>query len=449
MRAVRRLLLASTCLMAPVASSFAQIDLAPANQRAIPFTTYSHEQRAALDTLRCAWRSDDVRYADGRADFLCVGGTWATVELMFDRSHRVGDGLARVRLLWREWPSDHPASTESYVAQAYLAYVADHFVPVKLSHEVMQAFWQPRTREWQMHHDLRITYTDTDSGGYRLHKLVVEGLSDKLTLPTTPPQPPLRAYTAPQVEAPRTPSHVQQPPQVIPQPPADRPPVALPPARHRPPSSPLPSQSQAPKAPPPPPNAPLPATPADIPAQAQPIEKQRPAPPPPENLVPDARQRGGGTPAPTNFSIYNKAEQLTRDTELKAFGKAAPPKALPGTAPKAAPASQEPVKSGGLILPPGSVAPLPTPPTKGQGPAVLPVIPLPVPAVSATTTPPSPTVAEGEGLGNPSAPAAPYTPVGNGSGGARPLPQLKFIPRAQPLGPADEVIHFEDEKSKL
>jgi hypothetical protein len=424
------------------------------HQGALPYTTYSAETDAATNKLYCKWTSQDGRDGAGRYDFLCVGGNWATVHLMLDKSHKVGNGLARVRLLWREWPADHPASAENVVAQQFLQYTADRFIAPKLAPEVMQSFFGSRARDWQ-NGDVRLHYDLSDQGNYRIHRLEIIGLGTALKIPHAPEAPDtsfdkkLKTWPANNADLP-----TRQIPVLTP---TDRLPLQLPPQPEESksilPALPL-SQPKA--------AAPQPATPADINTQPAPESLKKPvaAPTPSVTLVPS----GVAHPtAPSNFDIYNKAQQLTRDVEEKAFGKAPPPKALP-----------TPQSTGGLVKP--GATPVP------------PLVPVPTPAVSATQPPLGPVkvispatatsgtsnLLEGEGLGSPSTtPQESMTPAQKAAqkagktidtpstvapwdqpqptGANRPLPQLKFIPKAQPLndGPADQTIQFEDEKSKL
>jgi hypothetical protein len=480
MRVVRPFLLATALSLSLAVPAFAQLDdnALPAaqsgHQGALPYTTYSAETDAAANKLYCKWTSQDGRDGAGRYDFLCVGGNWATVHLMLDKSHKVGNGLARVRLLWREWPADHPASTENVVAQQFLQYTADRFIAPKLAPEVMQSFFGARNRDWQ-NGDVRLHYELSDQGNYRIHRLEIIGLGTALKIPhAVEPQnsfdKKLDTWPANNADLP-----TRQTPVLTP---TDRLPLQVPQGedergkgsedkRTSPlsilPSNPLNLLPSTPASPAPP----QPASAADLATQPAPESLKKPvaAPTPSATLVPSTALQPN---APSNFDIYNKAQQLTRDVEEKAFGKAPPPKALP--------AAQSPVQqnAGGLVKP--------------GVPAVPPLVPVPTPAVSATQPPVvgpvrviSPATAtsntnflEGEGLGSPSTtPQESMTPAQKAAqkagrtidtpstvapweqpvptGVNRPLPQLKFVPKAQPLneGPADQTIQFEDEKSRL
>ncbi|HEX2858648.1 MAG TPA: hypothetical protein VHP58_00360 [Alphaproteobacteria bacterium] len=463
MRILHAFMLATALSLSLAAPAHAQLDdsalptAQAGHQAALPFTTFAAETQAATEKLYCKWKSLDGRDGGGRYDFLCVGGNWATVHLMLDKSHKVGGGLARVRLIWREWPASHPAAAENVVAADFLKYAADRFISPKLAPEVMQSFWGARERSWQ-NNDSRITYQLTDNDTHRIHRLEIVGLATSLKLPNTPPPaeshriewPQSRApeviKMAPVVEPARQTPQAPEPRAEQPQIPANAP-VKLPEQPAPQPAKPAPSVSE--------PAALQPATPADIAPQPDPESLKKPvaAPTPSSTLIPSSASSPNAS-APSNFDSYNRAQQLTRDVQEKAFGKVAPPKAVPAVAP-ATPGSN----SGGLLqAPPAQPAP--------------PVIAVPTPGVvsGSVPSPTTPGVAEGEGLGSPSA-TPELTPaqkaaqkagaaVGAPStvapwdqptprGAARPLPQLKFVPKAQPIDNPAETIQFEDEKSKL
>lgn len=52
----------------------------------LPFTTFEAEQRAVTSKLPCKWISMGGGQGEARYDFLCKGGTWATVS-QIGRAH--------------------------------------------------------------------------------------------------------------------------------------------------------------------------------------------------------------------------------------------------------------------------------------------------------------------------------------------------------------------------
>jgi hypothetical protein len=129
-----------------------------------------------------------------------------------------------------------------------------------------------------------------------------------------------------------------------------------------------------------------------------------------------------GSAAPSNFDIYNKAEALTRPEAIRAFGGTAKAKVLPASPTTPVPTPVVNATSlkatGGLATAPSeSVAPVAKPQPQAQ------------PQQQPQPQPQQPST---------------YTPSN-----LRPLPQLQFVPRAEPLPNPGQTIQFEDEKSKL
>jgi hypothetical protein len=429
----------------------------------IPFTTFEAERQQVMEKLPCKWLSMAGGDGVARYDFLCKGGTWASVSLMFDKSARDPSGIGRVRLLYREWPeSAHPGGGEAYVAQQFLQHVSDHFIPANVAKEVQEAFWGTRSRTWRVWDSLTIGYTYENEGDFVLHRLEVLGRGKALAVqqapravvtPTeaglgkaeTPPQP-----TPPQVTAPARDSVFKPLPVFTPKGVSLTVPAAA--------------------APLPPPGTLQNATPADIAKQPEPgsLMKPQPAAPVSDKLVPapDAALKGRAK-APSNFDVYNKAVEMTRDVEKQAVEEA-------GKAGKVAvPVINNPMVSATAAATPS----VPKPAAKPKGTPPVPDVRTPVapdqpaPSVNAVPTPQAETEEsepletpkgpdqwpQGEGLGSPSnapqvdpalmnpAPRPPDTRFDP----ARALPQLQYIPKAQPLAHPDEIIQFEDEKSGL
>ncbi|PZP39288.1 MAG: hypothetical protein DI585_04560 [Pseudomonas fluorescens] len=191
----------------------------------------------------------------------------------------------------------------------------------------------------------------------------------------------------------------------------------------------------APKAPETVPAQPLQeATPAELYTAPAPESKEVPAAPPEPSakLVPNTQDiTSGGTTgrAPSNFDAYNRAMELTKDVETRA--QVSRVEVAKVTASKPA----EEIKSQTTV------------------PALKPAAQTPAPAPAAV-----PTKAQGEGLGTQQMPTQasiledmgqPQNYQGPSNATARPLPQLKFVPKAEPLQSPDQVIQFEDERSKL
>lgn len=366
----------------------------------IPFTTFEAERQAVMDTLPCKWISMTGGEGDARYDFLCKGGTWATVSLMLDKAALSADGIGRVRLIFREWPETvHPGGGEAYVAQQFLQHVVAHFVPANVAKEVTEAFWGRRDRSFRVGSMVGIRYTYENAGQYAVHRMELVGRGRGLSQPKA--EPVAVEHVAPQQE----PKAAAKPSSVF---------DALPDFRTR-----MTSPSDALQ----------PASAAELNTSPDPASLLKPVAPDPisSSLVPDsASMVDGREKAPTNFEVYNKADELTRDVQVKAIDN---------------------VRASSKVQAPVANAPDPT----GEKGPTLKALPNPgtmVQESEALERPAGPEAwPEGEGLGVPQGtqvdPADPrFRPL-------RGLPQLKFIPKAVPLQRPDEVIQFEDEASGL
>lgn len=444
---------------------------AGAQRGVIPFTTFAHERQQIMDKLPCKWISMAGGSGLDRHDFLCKGGTWATVSLMLDKSSVDANGIGRVRLIFREWPETvHPGGGEAYVAQQYLQHVSNHFVAANLAREVQEAFWQKRSRQWRVGRSILVGYTYENRGQFAIRRLEIvgqgaalEGRASQAAMPVTPSEAGLGEAipgTKPVAPAPATQPATQRPSVFQPLP--DRP---LP-------STPATDVSKLP----------LPrldgtkpledATPEELNTAPEPGTQRPPVAPAAisNTLVPTAADRVGNRPkAPTNFEAYNKAEEMTRDIEMKALEDSRRDTRIqPSTPqPEPKPADTAPEKA-----------------TPARVPEVKPVAPAkPAESLNAVPTPSMDSIEatplerpeqgewpQGEGLGSPSqpAPGQPGSVIQQTSPGTasnlpssvtmpgdpryaptRNLPQLQFIPKAVPLERVDEVIRFEDEKSGL
>lgn len=429
----------------------------------IPFTTFEKEQQILVNTLPCKWISvygrDGAPGTDSRYDFLCKGGAWGTVSLMLDGRGLRDNTLSRVRLVWREWPQAvHPGGGEGMVAQQFLHYVTNRFVPANQAPSVFQSFFgNDDDVRWQSGQTLTMHYTQEATPNYVIHRLVVQGLAPRLSTddvanlrePITQTLHPV-ATSAPKAEA------KNQAPTAAPIISPTVPLVAIP-AWHMPPISfttpvspaaalamPKPVHPSSttiqpwlkltavsPTSTPTPvtksisattPSAPavaasstptttlVTATIKDIGTAPEPLKKPTAPLPVPENMVPSAQERLNETP--TNFEAYNKAQKLTEKFAAQALTKPNDDAKVKASTP-----------AQGI---PGKVAPAPV-----SGTALT---ALPTPAVNAPkAVPVSSSTAQEDPRFEP----------------RRTLPQLKFIPKAKPLEPDNAVIDFEDEKSQL
>lgn len=540
-----------------------------ASEGVIEFTTFQDEKNAAIASLPCKWVSVHGNDASQNYDFLCKGGNWATVSLMLDEADLTGDGVARVRLLFREWPAEvHPGGGEAYVAQQFLKHVAEHFVPASLAPEIMEAFWNTRSRVWNTR-GLKIGYSIEPQGQYVLRRLEIRGMASSLkakdtrrenedvrgfageegglksvgdvdlrtvsatqlggvgrnpvveeghwTLAPDAPQvmttgknaavgapfgnnrdtvvpttikllgesdgerevtpdgvaavPAAEQQPAP-VAAEASPTGVMAPvvggikgflkdvgaavDEMVSEPSATTPAPVMPvvqpnpvpastyiktPAVTEPTPAPVVKTTE--------PAVPQPASAEELNTAPEPESLIKESPPPVQvapQLTPVPAGVDGRPKAPTNFDAYNKATELTKDVEQKAQTMAKPAaKVTPAVAPL-------PTTGTGDAAGP-ALAPVPMPSLTSDDGAMteVPGVGLvPVSTVSktiglelVTSTVPA---GNGEGLGTPSTPPQAATPIQDP---LRPLPQLRFVPRAVPVQRPDEVIQFEDEKSQL
>lgn len=455
----------------------------------IPFTTYQLEQQAVVDGLPCKWISMDGRlgpsYGNSHYDFLCKGGQWATISLYLDRANGFDHGVGKVRLYYREWRDNvHPSAGEAFEAQKFLEYVVNRFVPASAGAQVLQAFWGDSKRSWKGT-DVSVDYTLEEGKSYDVHKLEIAGQGtalmnvDGLTIreeqtvaapgrakaitarpvPIIPvvtpdagllkgqaPSPFLEDALHPTMVAPAT-----NPPvtpvvtdaAVLPKPVDTAVPMTrvgdrliLPPALKgaETPAAKAPEQQQTQ------PDVLPAATAADVNTAPAPESLAKPAPLPPvsSSLVPDADALvDGRVKAPSNFEAYNKASELTKSVEKRAMTSV---EAKPIVTPVAQPANATGQARETLALPPARaaspVAPVATPQLSSVSATVPVAGPMAVPAKAAAPS--------GEGLGlSMGGTAQPAREP------ARPLPQLQFVPKAEPLKSGDDVLQFEDEKSGL
>jgi hypothetical protein len=425
----------------------------------IPFTTFEHERQQVMDKLPCKWLSMAGGSGLDRYDFLCKGGTWATVSLMFDKSPVDANGIGRVRLIFREWPETvHPGGGEAYVAQRYLQHVAGHFISAGVAREIQEAFWQKRDRQWRVGRSVVIGYTYENKGQFALRRLEIvgkgaalEGKASQSAAPVTPTEAglgeaiPGSRTVAPTVPAAPTKESVFRP---LPSTPAtDVSKLPLPTLDGR---KPLEQ-----------------ATEADVNTAPEPgTQKAPPAPAAISNtLVPSAADKVlGREKAPTNFEAYNRAEELTRDVEVKAMEDSRKETRIKasGTRPEGLPAAQDAAKPAEKA--PAEVKPMP-PAKPAESVNAVPTPSMDVSEEAPLERPQGPDAwPQGEGLGNPTQPSV-IEPTAPGSASQLPsevtmpgdprfaptrnLPQLKFIPKAVPVERVDEVIRFEDEGSGL
>lgn len=399
----------------------------PASGKMLPFTTYQKEMQAAMQDLPCKWVSMDGRvgpsYGSGRYDFLCKGGDWATVSLFIDKAS--GGGVGRVRLMYREWKDNvHPNAGEAFIAQQFLQHVMNRFVPANVAGSVMEGFWQDRKRDWKGE-GVRVAFKVDDSRkDYHVRMLDVQGTASGLS------ESPVVIVTQPVVTP--TDAGLRKVPAYQPAPAAvpQEPDVVLPQA---PLSLPVPQNTGAPVMPVQdlkvPANAPaaqitstlIQATPQELNTAPAPESLAKPAPLPPvsSSLVPgsdailNSRER-----APSNFDAYNRAVELTKDIEKKA-----------------------------MIVPPDKVKS--TPQAKAQETASKPAAKPQAPQEVTVGVPRERDPNAGLGLPKDATVVAPQPPQDPRFAPLRPLPQLKFIPKAEPLNNVGESIEFEDEGSGL
>jgi hypothetical protein len=404
----------------------------------LPFTTYQKEVQAAMQDLPCKWVSMDGRlgpsYGSGRYDFLCKGGDWATVSLFYDKSS--SGGVGRVRLMYREWKDNvHPNAGEAFIAQQFLQHVMNRFVPANSAGQVMEGFWQNKNRDWAGD-GVKVSFSvDSSHNDFDVRSLEVVGTATGLT--TTPaaalPQP-ITAKPVPMVPVPLvtpTDAGLSKAPPLAPvaTPQVQEPAVVLPQA---PVSLPVPQNTGAPVVPVKelqvPADAPaaqitstlIKASPAELNTAPAPESLAKPAPLPPvsSSLIPNPEAAiMGREQAPSNFAAYNRAVELTKDLEKKA-----------------------------MIAPPDKVKSVvaPTPQAKAQATASKPAG-KEVPVGIDRQRDPNAEL----GLPKDATVAAPQAPQDPRFAPVRPLPQLKFIPKAEPLPETNDPIQFEDQGSGL
>ena len=388
----------------------------------IPFTTLSDERQAVLDGLPCKWLAMDTPVQGEQIDLVCKGGEWGTVTLMLDGAG-LPDSLGRVILIYRAMdPDQQLGAAEAFMAQRFLTHVVARLVPANVSGKVLEAFWQTSDRAWDAD-GVRIAYTFEKKTGYGLQRLEIKGAAPSLTLPA-------RSTPAASVKANLTvakPSPTNSKTLALPQgsgllrQPANQPttpPITLP----------RPVSATAPSASPVSITAPLALPSTLLPTLLQqasgtvrlgttpaPESKVSPTPPimPPSTLLPSGSQAGRPS-APSNFAAYNKAEALTRDVEEKALGQRNQPKITVQPASPTQPAPSLPAV-------PTPSSPQPTPQTQSDN---------------------------GEGLGISGGPS-PSRITDPRFAPQRPLPQLEFIPKAEPIPTQGQVIRFEDEESQI
>ncbi len=451
------------------------------NQHMLAFTTFQQEVNAITQTLPCKWISKEGRlgpsYGNARYDFLCKGGDFATVSMYLDKSGGNAEGVASVRLIYRDWVSSaNPNAGEAMIAEQFLRHITGRFVPAAQAPAVADVFWTTKPRKWR-EGGLEIAYEYEQARGaaYALRKLTVKAVKESLGV-QMPNLPFLQGGKAAATPAPRLQPGVDvliydKDGRLVPNAARPVPGVAVAPRPVITPTdaglskpvveNPAPTVLPAPAAALPtsvgvggaagalvvPPTAPAgpklekkgtlqPANPAELNTAPEPESKKAPeAPPPPAaTLVPTVDDLvTGGKRAPSNFDAYNRAMELTKDVEEKAQI----------TKVEEARVTASKTTTPTMVLSPTQPAPS--------------LKPVPTPAVTSSADAPT-----GEGLGTSPQPQpqvqTPVTPEpsslpanyqGPSRSSERPLPQLKFIPKAQPVQNPAEVIKFEDESSAL
>ncbi|RYG60035.1 MAG: hypothetical protein EON60_08535 [Alphaproteobacteria bacterium] len=446
----------------PVAEAWAAEEIqilrrAPGNVAvAMPFTTFQQEEMAIGQSLPCKWISKDGRvgpsYGSGRYDYLCKGGDFATINLYMDKTG--GDGVGRVRLMYREWNAAvNPNAGEAKIALQYLQHVTGRFVPAAAAGQVMDTFWAQTNRKWTQD-GVEITFDLEKGEQFNVRRLTLKAkdsgrslgavpvMGGGLAKPGVAPVPPVQVYI-------ETPEGQKKPiPAVTPtdaglskQPmiPATTSvvlptvPVGVLPTPGVggvktgvelivPPTAPAGPQLEQP-------GKLEQATPAEL--NTAPAPETQVAPmaigTPSSSLVPSGPDgaTGNAVRAPSNFDVYNRAMELTKDVEAKAQIKKVEEAKVTASKPVATETAP-------------SLAPVPTPGEGATSAAVTGGLGNGAPAVPAVQATPKP-----EEVGQPTNYQGPRRTE------ARPLPQLKFVPKAEPLRTPDDVIQFEDEKSRL
>ncbi len=400
--------------------------------------------------LPCKWVSMGGRTGpssgSGYFDYSCKGGTWGTVTLLMNARGFTENTLGSIRLGYRDWdPAVNPTAGEAAVAEQFLQYILNRYVPADIAPEAREGFWRGKGA-WKSG-GTRVRATYEEGNGFVQRWLLIERpqtQTSSLNFGTMPmiPQPWREAPAAPAqntaqstgllkpaetpVPAPNfTPATPQAPvqlpsPALIPQEGLRREaplqvPVNAPagPARGAAPKSFLQSATEtmrgltgisalnSPSAPLPPAADLRRLETAPAPESLQPIS---PPPPVAAELIPPAEPLVNNRPAaPSNFSAYNEAEQLTAAIEARALAENR------GVSPSALPLST-------VASPSLQIAPLQSP---APAVAVPPAAPTAAPAADQRFAP------------------------------TRGLPQLKFIPKAEPIDTRGNVIRFEDEGQGL
>jgi len=410
-------------------------------------TPFQAETRLLTQTLPCKWVSMGGRtgpsYGNGRFDFSCKGGTWGTVVVLLDDTAGFsGSSLGQVRFGYRDWdPAINPTAGEASVAEQYLQYVLNRFVPATAAAKLRDDFWQGQPRQLKVG-ETQISIKIEPNAGFTQRWLIVQRPQTNAGGDNNPVLPAVStAWRQPTDGGLFQPAATTQPNRPgLPQSPVNLPlptPTLQQGVRRE---APLQIPANAPASPRPAPetkrgtapqtflesaastlrnlvgwpantspSAPLPS-PANLnrlndlpPAQES---RYRPAPPPPvsSSLVPAVETLLNNRPlAPSNFADYNQAEQLTQDLEARAL------------------AAQRSLSSTLLS------------PTVAVSTTNLQVAPIQPPSAQVSPTmSPAPSKVDDPR----------FTP-------SRDLPQLKFIPKAAPIDTRNDVIRFEDEGSKL
>ncbi|MBI1309598.1 MAG: hypothetical protein GC129_07130 [Proteobacteria bacterium] len=406
----------------------------------IPFTTYQAEQLAVSKQLPCKWISVGGTFAGGRYDFLCKGGTFATVSLFLNKPDGMADGVGEVKLMYRDWkPSVNPNAGEAMIAQQFLTFVVSRFVPASISGQVLQAFWDDGARRWGGSAvDVKVSLSD--KGQYAMRELDVTGngrtlvgvkgmaVSEQKDLPAPVPsgaglleEEAYKPIMAPSPETKWTPV-TNSAPVVLP------PPGAVP-ARVGgeglavPPSAPAGPVED---------NVLRKALPAELNTAPAPesIKPIVPLPVVSQSLIPEGEDATRGkSMAPSNFDAYNKAEALTRDVEKRAKTQ------VQGEEGQKLEKARETLQAQPVQPAPG-VAPVPTPAVQGGQDATVPGNGQPV-RVDPFANEDSDT------------PQGNYDPNSAWYQRGQPLPQLKFVPRAEPLVGPEGSGPVEDGRSGL
>ncbi len=417
-------------------------------------TLFQNETRLATEALPCKWVAMGGRtgpsYGSGRFDFSCKGGTWGTITLLMDAGGLRGNSLSQVRLGYRDWdPAVNPTAGEASVAEQFLQYVLNRFVPAAVAPAVRQGFWQGRPQRWRSG-SVRVNLNTEMGEGFVQRWLIVERpfvdqqeMNFGPTLPVVAPwrQPPTdggllvpEQAVKPTVRpaTPQSPVNLPAPARIQQQGvrrdaplevPAEAPAGPRRDQRGEAPQSLLDSAAATFRGlvgleakPDALDTAPVLADPARLQTAPAAESLQRAAPPPriSPSLVPSVESViDGRAPAPTNFAAYNEAQSLTRDLEARAM---ADRRALASPTQVVAGAEQAIAVSETMVASP-----------------TLQVAPLQAP--TATVQPPA--LSESKPVADPR-----FVP-------SRDLPQLKFIPKAEPVDTSDDVIRFEDEGSGL